>query len=128
VTSILPTTIPTTISNIQSIETVNAASKIQSVAETALPGVTSKIQSSISATEIAVSDVIEKWIPRNCSFGTKQFCVSFSNSKPSCFYFPFDISKIILVVPTEVANLLEDELQALKPLEGILARVLAIHI
>lgn len=116
------------ISNIQSAEKVNPASKIQRVAETALPGVTSRIQSGIGAAETAVSDAIEKWIPRNCSFGTKQFCVGFRDSKPSCFYFPFDISKIISAVPTEVANLLDNELQALKPLEGILATVPAMHI
>jgi hypothetical protein len=120
-TNVLHTTIPTAISNIQSavstFETAIPASKIQSVAETAVPRIASKIQSSISAAETV-----------HCSLGTKQFCVGFSNQKPSCNYFPFAISKIISAIPKEAANLLENEFQALKPLEGILARLTAVHI
>jgi hypothetical protein len=98
---------------------------------TAFPGIASKIQSAIGSAETVGFDAIEASIPRNCSLGTKKFCVGFSNRKPSCDNLPFNISKIIAAIPTEVANLLENEieaLQALEPLEGILAKITAARI
>jgi hypothetical protein len=112
-------------------ETVVPAGKIQSVVGTAIPGVASKIQSAIGSAETVGSDAIEASIPRNCSLGTKKFCVGFSYRKPSCDSLPFDISKILAAIPTEVANLLENEikaLQVLKPLEEILAKITAARI
>jgi hypothetical protein len=69
----------------------------------------SKIQSAIGAVETAV----EAKIPRNCSLGTRQFCVGFSDHT-NCTDLSSDISDII---PEAVI------VQYLQPLEGIMAKV-----
>lgn len=106
------------------------------VAATAIPGAISKVQSAASAAATAIprAKAIEALIPRNCSLGTKQFCVGFSN-RTECNSLPLNISDI---VPKALANLVDDkaqplegilvsiivnQVQALQPLEGILTRV-----
>jgi hypothetical protein len=88
----------------------------------AIPAAASKVQSGIGA---AASDIntIEAWIPRNCSLGTKQFCVGFIHNT-TCNNLPFNISDLIPKdVPEDVASFVGDKVQPLKPLEGILAKV-----
>lgn len=88
------------------------------VLTTAIPAAASKIQSVAGTIETASSD-IEALIPRNCSLGTKQFCVGFSTNT-KCGDLPLNISDII---PENIVNFVADEVQALQPLEGIMAKV-----
>jgi hypothetical protein len=102
-------------------------SEIQSVASllnTAVSVASSKVEGAAGAAATAVSDItnitaIEARIPRNCSLGTKQFCIGFEN-KINCTDFPLNISNI---VPEAVTKFIGDEIQSLEPLEGILAKV-----
>ena len=82
---------------------------------TAAGAVGSKIQSAAGAAETAV----EALIPRNCSLGTRQFCVGFSNHT-NCADLPLNISDII---PEAVTSFIGDGAQSLQPLEGIMAKV-----
>jgi hypothetical protein len=84
----------------------------------ALPAAASKVQSGIGA---AASDIntIEGLIPRNCSLGTKQFCVGFLHNT-TCNDLPLNISDII---PEAVTSFIGDKVQSLQPLEGIMAKV-----
>jgi len=114
-------------------------SEVQSAASAltaALPAVASKVQSGIGAAASKVQsgvgaaasdiDTIEARIPRNCSFGTKQFCVGFLHKTP-CYNFPFNISDIIPEgIPEDVTSFISDKVQLLKPLEEILSEVITI--
>jgi hypothetical protein len=95
------------------------AQSAASVLTTAIPAAASKIQSATSSIETAGSDAIKSLIPRNCSLGTKQFCVGFS-THTKCNDLPLNISDII---PEDIVNFVGDEIQALQPLEGIMAKV-----
>jgi len=88
---------------------------------TATAAAGSKIQSAAGAAETAVSKIgaIEALIPRNCSLGTKQFCVGFSNHT-KCNDLPLNISDII---PETITSFIGDEVQSLQPLEAIMAKV-----
>jgi hypothetical protein len=100
-----------------------AASKVQS----GIGAAASKVQSGIGA---AASDIntIEARIPRNCSFGTKKFCVG-SLYNTTCYNFPFNISDIIPEgIPEDVTSFISDKAQFLKPLEGILSEVIIMTI
>lgn len=102
-------------------------SEVQSAASllnTAISAASIKAQGAAGAAATAVSDItnitaIEAMIPRNCSLGTKQFCIGFEN-KINCTDFPLNISNI---VPKAVIKFIGDEIQSLQPLEGILAKV-----
>ncbi|KAF8862719.1 hypothetical protein BDZ45DRAFT_739032 [Acephala macrosclerotiorum] len=91
------------------------AQSAASVLATATAAAGSKIQSAAGAAETAV----EALIPRNCSLGTKQFCVGFSNHT-NCNDLPLNVSDII---PEAIISFIGDEAQSLQPLEGIMAKV-----
>ncbi|KAF8856254.1 hypothetical protein BDZ45DRAFT_594494 [Acephala macrosclerotiorum] len=91
------------------------AQSAASLLATAVPGAASKIQSSAGAIETA----IEALLPRNCSLGTTQFCIAFINGT-KCNDLPLNISHI---VPETVASFVDNEIQSLRPLEGILAKI-----
>jgi hypothetical protein len=63
-------------------------------------------------------------IPRNCSLGTKQFCVGFDN-RTECNDLPLNLSNI---VPEAVAIFVGDQVQALQPLPGIFTKVTVANI
>lgn len=95
-----------------------------SLLNTAISAASIKAQGAAGAAETAVSDItnitaIEAMIPRNCSLGTKQFCIGFED-KINCTDFPLNISNI---VPKAVMKFIGDDIQSLQPLEGILAKV-----
>lgn len=87
---------------------------------TAFPALASKAESDA---ESIADDVIEAILPKNFSIGTKQFCVGFSN-RSECHNWPLNISDII---PQNIANF-SHEVQALQPLEGILAKMTSTNI
>ena len=95
-----------------------------SVLTTAIPAAASNIQSAASAAETAAINEIEALIPINCSLGTKQFCIGFTNHT-KCNDLPFNVSNIILEAATSFVG---NEIQALQPLEGILAKVMPANI
>jgi len=100
-----------------------AASKVQS----GIGAAASKVQSGIGAVASNMS-TIETRIPRNCSFGTKSFCVG-SLYNTTCYNFPFKVSDIIPVgVPEDVTSFIGDKFQFLKPLEGILTETIIMTI
>jgi hypothetical protein len=100
-----------------------AASKVQS----GIGAAASKVQSGIGAAASDI-DTIEARIPRNCSFGSKNFCVG-SVYNTTCYNFPFNISDIIPEgIPEDVTSFIIDKVQFLKPLEGILAEAIIITI
>jgi hypothetical protein len=94
------------------------AQSATSLLNTAISGVSSEAAGAVAT---AVSDItaIEAMIPRNCSLGTKQFCVGFENNT-KCNDLPLNISNI---VPEAVTKFVGNEIQSLQPLEGILAKV-----
>jgi hypothetical protein len=102
------------------------AQSAASVLTVAIPAATSKIQSTAGTTETAGSDIdaIKALIPRNCSLGTKQFCVGFS-THTKCNDLPLNISDII---PEDIVNFVGDEIQALQSLEGLMAIVTPMNI
>jgi hypothetical protein len=67
----------------------------------------------------SAADAIETAIPQNCSVGTKQFCVGFPH-KFLCYSLPLNVSKII---PTNVENLVQINLNDIRPLTDALAKV-----
>jgi len=98
------------------------AQSAASVLATATAAAGSIIQSAAGAAETAVSEInaIEALMPRNCSLGTMQFCVGFSNHT-KCNDLPLNISDII---PEAITSFIGDEVQRLLPLEGIMAKVI----
>lgn len=102
------------------------AQSAASVLTTAIPAAASKIQSAAGTIETAAIniDTIKALIPRNCSLGTKQFCVGFS-THTKCNDLPLNISDII---PEDIVNFVGDEIQALQPLEGIMAKITPVNI
>lgn len=108
--SVVATDISPAISNVQS---------VASAAQTAISPAISKIQSGASAATV-IPDTVKE-IPRNCTLGTKQFCLGFNNrTEPECHNLPLNLSNI---VPETVATLVGDHVQALQPLPGILTIV-----
>jgi hypothetical protein len=99
------------------------AQSATSVVATAIPSAISKAQSAASAAT-AIPDTVKEMIPRNCSLGTKKFCVGFDN-RTECNNLPLNLSKI---VPEDVATFLGDQVQALQPLPEILAKVTVANI
>lgn len=91
---------------------------------TAISAASSKVQGAAGAVTTAISDItnitaINAMIPRNCSLGTKQFCIGF-DTNTTCHDLPLNISNI---VPEAVMKFVGDEVKSLQPLEGILAKV-----
>src|SRR5438045_3659875 len=104
----------------RSIPQRNIFQSAASVVATALSPAISKVQSAAgAATAIPDINTIKEMIPRNCSLGTKQFCVEFDN-RTECNNLPLNLSKI---VPEVVATFIGDQVQALEPLPVILAKV-----
>ncbi|KAG4423588.1 hypothetical protein IFR04_003270 [Cadophora malorum] len=91
-----------------------------SVLATAIATAANNAQSAAGAVATAATAAIEGSIPRNCSLGTKGFCVGFANHTQQCSKFPLNVSRII---PEAVISFVADDFQALQPLAGILARV-----
>jgi hypothetical protein len=98
------------------------AQSAANVVATAISPAISKVQSAASAAT-AIPD-IKDMIPRNCSLGTKQFCFGFDN-RTECNDLPLNLSNI---VPEAVATVIGDQVQALQPLPGILAKVTVANI
>jgi hypothetical protein len=91
---------------------------VTSDAATAVSSVVSQLQSvaSVAATAIPSADAI---VPRNISFGTKQFCVGFSN-RLECNDLPVNTSKILpQALTSTVGALIED----FHRLDGTLSRL-----
>jgi hypothetical protein len=103
----------------------NEGQSAANIVATALSPAISKAQSAASAAT-AVPDInaVKGMIPRNCSLGTKQFCVGFDN-RTDCSNLPLNLSKI---VPEAVATFVGDKVQALQPLPGILTKVTVANI
>ena len=100
------------------------ARSVASALSTAAPAAASQVPGALETAASQALQAIEASIPRNCSLGTKKFCVSFSNST-NCDNLPLNISKII---PAKVQKFLENEIDALQPLEGILAKLTIIKV
>jgi hypothetical protein len=101
------------------------AQSATNVVATAIPSAISKVQSAASAaTAIPDINIVKEMIPRNCSLGTKQFCVGFDN-RTECNNLPLNLSNI---VPEAVATFVGDQVQALQPLPEILAKVTVANI
>ncbi|KAF4624708.1 hypothetical protein G7Y89_g13461 [Cudoniella acicularis] len=100
------------------------AQSAASFLNTAVSAASSKVQGPAGAVATAVTDItnitaIEAMIPRNCSLGTKQFCLGF-DTNTTCHSLPLNISNI---VPEAVVKFVSGEVKSLLPLEGILAKV-----
>jgi hypothetical protein len=95
---------------------------IASIFSTAVSAAPSKAQGAESAAATAVSGInitaIEEKLPRNCSLGTKQFCIGFENEM-RCDNLPLNISNI---VPEDIRKFVSAEVKSLRPLESILAK------
>jgi hypothetical protein len=100
------------------------AQSATNVAATAIPSAISKGQSAASAATAIPINTVKGMIPRNCSLGTKQFCVGFEN-RTECNNLPLNLSNI---VPEAVVNFVGDQVQALQPLPEILAKVTVTNI
>jgi hypothetical protein len=91
---------------------------------TAAPGVVSQVQSeaiSVTSTaagllKTAIPDSIKALIPRNCTIGTKKFCVGLAHSAP-CYNLP---PNILQFIPAEVQNLVINDI---KPLDTALEKL-----
>jgi hypothetical protein len=78
----------------------------------------------IAATAILDANEVKEMIPRNCSLGTKQFCVGFDN-RLECNNLPLNLS----IIATEaVASFVGNQFQTVQPLQGILAKVTVANI
>jgi hypothetical protein len=101
------------------------AQSAANVVATAISPAISKLQTAASAaTAIPDINTVKEMIPRNCSLGTKQFCVGFDN-RTECNNLPLNLSKI---VPEAVTTFVGDQVHALQPLPGILAEVTVANI
>jgi hypothetical protein len=79
----------------------------QSEVQSAASLLNTTVSGTAGAATTVVSDItaIETIIPRNCSLGTKQFCIRFEN-KTNCTDFLFNISNII---PEVIAKFVGDK-------------------
>lgn len=99
-------------------------SSAASIAAPIISSVTSQAKSAtsaagaVAATVIPDTNAIEKLIPKNCSLGTKQFCVGFNN-RIECNDLPLNVSNVL---PETLTSFIGDQVQGLRPLEGILAK------
>ena len=95
------------------------------VVATAISPAMSKDQNAASAaTDIPDINTIREMIPRNCSLGTKQFCVGFDNHT-ECNNLPLNLSKIVSEAVTPFVG---DQVYALQPLPGTLIKVTVAYI
>lgn len=105
----------------------NILQSVQSEAQSvAIPSAISKISSAANTAATAIPDIsaIEALLPKNCSLGTKQFCVGYDDHT-DCNNLPLNVSSII---PEAVASFVSGQVQALQPLEGILTKITAANI
>ena len=107
------------------LQSLSEAQSATNIVATAIPSAISKVQSTASAAT-AIPDItkVKEMIPRNCSLGTKQFCLGFDN-RTECNNLPLNLSNI---VPEAVATFVGDQVQALQPLPGILIKVIVTNI
>jgi ABC-type multidrug transport system fused ATPase/permease subunit len=96
-------------------------SSAEGIAATVISSVTSQAKSAATAAATAIpgANAIEKLIPRNCSLGTKKFCVGFSN-RIECHDLPLNVSNVL---PEALTSFIGDQVQDLRSLEGILAKL-----
>ena len=92
------------------------ARSMASGAATVFSSVTSQAKSVASAAATAIPGV-DAIIPRNLSFGTKQFCVGFSN-RMECNNLPVNASNIL---PKALMSAVGDQIEDFHRLDGILA-------
>ena len=93
-------------------------------AATAIPGAISQAQSAANTLATTIPDAIEALVPRNCSLGTKQFCVGFTHNN-TCDDLPLTLSNI---VSEDVKSFLGDQLDDLQSLEGISKKLTSAYI
>jgi hypothetical protein len=88
---------------------------------TAIPGAVSQVQ---SAAATGALNAIKAAIPRNCSIGTKQFCVGLAHNI-SCNNLPLNLSSII---SADVEKVFQVKLNDIRTMNGALAKVSAANI
>ncbi|KAF2788130.1 hypothetical protein K505DRAFT_256214, partial [Melanomma pulvis-pyrius CBS 109.77] len=116
-------------------------SKINSVkdaATTGLPGAVATpiqvIQSKVNSVKDAIAtglpdaiaapiQEIEKYIPKNCSLGTKEFCVGVGHNI-TCKNLPLSLSDLVPDIAQNLSDVVQEKLQEkLQPLERTLTKV-----
>jgi hypothetical protein len=100
-------------------EAQSAISNLATAIATAVNGAQSAAGAVATASTAALGAAIKASTPRNCSLGTKKFCVGFFNHT-QCSKSPLNVSSIR---PEAIASFVADDIQALHPLKGILVRV-----
>ncbi|KAH7111110.1 hypothetical protein B0J11DRAFT_447699 [Dendryphion nanum] len=86
---------------------------------TAVPSVISQLQSAADTLATALPGEVEALIPRNCSIGTKKFCVGLAHNV-TCHSLPLNMSKLI---PAGFEKVLRINLNDIQPLNDALAKV-----
>jgi hypothetical protein len=108
-------------SRLATVHDIPPLSNAASIVATVISSVISQAKSVPSTATAAIPDAnaIGKLIPRNCSLGTKQFCVGFSN-RIECNDLPLNVSNFL---PEALTSFIGDQLHDLQPLEGTLAKL-----
>ncbi|KAI1382496.1 uncharacterized protein F4822DRAFT_435524 [Hypoxylon trugodes] len=92
--------IPGMVTQIQS-----AAGPVATQAHSAAGGLVTQVKSAASAIATSIPGSVEAMLPKNCSVGTRQFCVAIGE-RVSCADLPLTLSKTI---PSEISQLLGHE-------------------
>ncbi|KAH7119560.1 hypothetical protein B0J11DRAFT_508372 [Dendryphion nanum] len=86
---------------------------------TAVPSVISQVQSAADTLATALPGEVEALIPRNCSIGTKKFCLGLAHNVTR-HSLPLNMSKF---VPAGVEKVFQINLNDIQPLNDALAKV-----
>jgi hypothetical protein len=85
----------------------------------------------VSSAAAALTEEIEERIPRNCSLGTKRFCIGYRHES-NCTDLPFNISSllpgIVEDLPGPVEDAIRERIGALAPLAESLTTVPALYV
>lgn len=103
---------------IQSLQS-GAGSAINGVA-TVIPNAISQVQTAVGTGITEIPNAIEALIPRNCSIGTKEYCVG----KFPCRNLPLNFSSII---PAEVERIFQLNVDDVQSLKQTLTKVTAVN-
>ena len=108
----------------------NGAKSALSAAATRVVDASDQAQSAISSVATSLQDMEER-LPRNCSLGTKRFCIGYEHES-SCSDLPLNLSGLLPAsvhdLPAPVEDAIRDRAEALSRLAGTSSKLPAVFV
>ena len=108
----------------------NGAKSALSAAATRVVDAADQAQSAISSVATSLQDMEER-LPRNCSLGTKRFCIGYEHES-SCSDLPLNLSGLLPAsvhdLPAPVEDAIRDRAEALSRLAGTSSKLPAVFV